>query len=519
MDIYAELHRIGQEVDALQQLNYQNTELSVILNKVAELEGSFEDCINYLNDDDSKIIYNYTKANYGAVLMEIAGHYGNDICNSLPYSKYKNSDEFLYDYEIMRLNLYREALILYEKHTESKITDYWMNQVRVNLANVYRETGRVVESLSILEPYKDCFGMARINYAAKLYQLSSYTLDKEIKKELLSDALFYYETTINNYSERKEYDPIPDDIYNSVCKAKTMLENELNSEYKDIPIIRDLPEDLDSSLGLEFGKYKQWCRDNKLILSLRNIHKKASVFDDIHLPNMGIGYFAHDQSLSYYSWYNILKQEYNQARYFLYLVHNISYDNDVHESQEYILLIDTLDYPAMGYRTELLKCSLKTAYGVLDKIGLLCNDFVCGKNMPARNITFTNWFKGIEDIIRINDKFTSLYWVAKDLSKSGKFNIFRLLRNVVEHRYLRVVENTTIPIEEELSDQDKMEYTVSFSELYEQIFEVLRLIRSLMFYVVFSFNESYLETIKMCEKDNKFFMPLLISYYDDEWKN
>lgn len=70
---------------------------------------------------------------------------------------------------------------------------------------------------------------------------------------------------------------------------------------------------------------------------------------------MGLGYFAHDHTLSYYFWYNTLKQEYNQARYFLYLTESYAQDYEVHESQENILLINTLDYPAIGYQTELLK--------------------------------------------------------------------------------------------------------------------------------------------------------------------
>lgn len=64
-----------------------------------------------------------------------------------------------------------------------------------------------------------------------------------------------------------------------------------------------------------------------------------------------------------------------------------------------------------------------------------------------------------------------------------------------------------------------MEYTVTFSELKGQVFETLKLIRSLMFYIVFAFNESYLETVLDSRRNNKVFIPLTISYYDDEWKN
>lgn len=47
----------------------------------------------------------------------------------------------------------------------------------------------------------------------------------------------------------------------------------------------------------------------------------------------------------------------------------------------------------------------------------------------------------------------------------------------------------------------------------------LKLIRALLFYLVFAFNECYIETIDMCKMDNKIFIPLAVDYYDDEWKN
>lgn len=139
--------------------------------------------------------------------------------------------------------------------------------------------------------------------------------------------------------------------------------------------------------------------------------------------------------------------------------------------------------------------------------------------MPVHKINFASWFHGIENEIRINDKFTSLYWVARDLSRSGNFRTFRLLRNVIEHRYLRIVDDSSISLKDELSNEGKMEYIISFSELRSQTYEILKLIRALLFYVIFAFNACYLETLKMCDKNNKLFIPLVLDYYDDEWKN
>lgn len=512
------LYDLGQKVDNLQQLNYQSVEFAALQPIIAELELDFNHLSEQLVNSDDKIIFDYTKANYMEVLIEIAHRHGNEVHFSSPYSQYTSGDDFLYDYELKRLNSYREALALYKSNSESKISETWIQQVQVNLSNLYRDTGRIVEALDALESSKDVFGMARINYAVNLYRISFCTTEKGAQKGLLLEALKYYETIIKQYPERKEFDPIPEDIFQSLYLGRETLSNILESEYKDIPVMYDPPMNLDLELGIEFSEYKQWCRNKRLILSIQNLYQGASLCDDIHLPNMGIGYFSHDHSLSYYSWFNTLKQEYNQARYFLYLTQTEQNNYDIHESQENVLLINTLDYPAIGYRTELLKCALKTAYGVFDKIGLLCNAF-CGKSMPTYKIGFTNWFTGIENEIRINDNFTALYWVAKDLFRSGSFKTFRLLRNVIEHRYLRIIDNTSISLEDELSVEDKMEYIVSYSDLQEQTYEILKLIRALLFYVVFAFHKCYLETMEMCERENKVFIPLTIDYYDDEWKN
>ena len=112
MTMHDELYRIGEKVDSLQMMNYQGEELPVLLDIVADLEKWFSQNED-LSDDVSKIVYNYTRANYMAIVIEIEQRHGNNVHNSKPYSQYKGSNDFLYDYEIQRLNLLREAITLY----------------------------------------------------------------------------------------------------------------------------------------------------------------------------------------------------------------------------------------------------------------------------------------------------------------------------------------------------------------------------------------------------------------------
>lgn len=243
------------------------------------------------------------------------------------------------------------------------------------------------------------------------------------------------------------------------------------------------------------------------------------VVDNIHIPNLGIGYFAEDNTLTYYSWFNTLKQEFNMARYSLYLAEtNINYGN-IHESQENVVLVNTLDYPAIGYCTEMLKTALKTAYSVLDKIGMFCHSFVRGEKGKIRNVDFYSWYSGIENEIALHSGFSALHWMARDLNhKNGSYKTYRLLRNVIEHRYLRVLDNYKVSLEAELEDQNKMEYKISLCDLREQVMFILKFIRAALFYLVFALNFCYTNVIEGCRENGKVFFPLGLDYYDDEWK-
>lgn len=137
-------------------------------------------------------IFDYTKANYMEVLVEIAHRHGNVVLFSSPFSRYTSGDDFLYDYELKHLNLYREALALYKSNPESKISETQIRQVQVNFSNLYRDTGRIVEALDALELSIDAFGMARIKYAVNLYRISFCITKKRTQKGLLLEALNHY---------------------------------------------------------------------------------------------------------------------------------------------------------------------------------------------------------------------------------------------------------------------------------------------------------------------------------------
>ena len=75
--------------------------------------------------------------------------------------------------------------------------------------------------------------------------------------------------------------------------------------------------------------------------------------------------------------FNQIKQEYVYARYLCF--NSIEIDS-VHYADEYVNLIDCLDYVQYSIRIEGLKAAFKTLYSLLDKVAMLINEYYCQKS-------------------------------------------------------------------------------------------------------------------------------------------
>src|SRR5699024_9420761 len=105
---------------------------------------------------------------------------------------------------------------------------------------------------------------------------------------------------------------------------------------------------------------------------------------------------------------------------------------------------------------------------------------------------FNKWYKKVEKKVATESPFQALYWLSKDLDfKTGFYKDVRRLRNVIEHRYVRVLDYYEVPLSEELDDADKYEYIIRYDDLYDITLKTLRLVRSAIFYMVNGFNIQY----------------------------
>ncbi|PFE14044.1 LA2681 family HEPN domain-containing protein [Bacillus cereus] len=508
--LMSELYEIGQLVDKLDEysiVNKSNVD-SDLLKYVSAIERKLRAIdINQFNNE-LKIVFLYTETNYKAILQKISDCNFEKIRNvSMFVKEHKCYEDFVFKNYIMRIAAYREAIKLSKLNNE--LSNDYVSQIYVNLANVYVEMGRIVESIEELKKVEhlvDNFPMAIGNLAIKHMSLAQMVTDRSVMRALINKGL----VKLKDICMSATPDIIPLDILKLFHKWERYMENCIDTNLSDVESWSE-KHDVDNV-------YKIWSAERNLSLNYMNIIYNIGNVDDIQMINMGLGYFSNENRMEYYSWFNTIKQEYNMARYLLYQIDSLKFNTTVHESQRFNVLINTCDYPAIGYRTELLKISLKTAFSVLDKIGIFCCKFH-NQNIPAHKVDFHKWYKEIELEVALNSPFNAMYWLSKDLDfKEGDMKEIRLLRNCIEHRFIRVLDSYDIPLSEELADTSKYEYKLSYLDLKRSAYETLSLVRRAIFYMVnglnVEFNRVYYE-----EDKESLFIPLLLDTYDDDWKN
>lgn len=476
------------------------------------IESEFKGCEKDREEMNpvEKIAYRYTLANYHFELIRLVQ---SDFRLVKKYStfikKYNDANEAYLQLNIRCIELYREALDIYNENPKVELIPEYIAQVSTNLGNLYFYMGRIVESIELLKETAESlnqFPMALGNYALKCFSLTDYCTDNKKNKFLIDLSI----EILNQLLEEKTSSQFID--YDQVASFEQWRKSILN--VKDVYFLETEPWGPDLEVN---QSYKNWCASKHLSLNYINIVSDMGNVDDLHIPDMGMHYWGKDEGkMTYYAWFNIIKQEFNLARYQLYQVETEEYDS--HPSQYKNILVNSLDYPSHGYKTEKLKSSLKSAYAILDKIGLFCGHFFEIKTKAGR-VDFNNWYKDVKVKVAVESPFNSLYWLSQDFDyKEGHYKDIRRLRNVIEHRYLRISDYTVNPLSIELSDLDKYEYSISYNDLLETTYETFKLIKSAIFYMVNGFNIQYKNALEN-RAENSVFLPLFLDVYEDEWKN
>lgn len=399
-----------------------------------------------------------------------------------------DSDDLLEALGYARAAVAREYTRAIPKHRET--------QSFVNFANLLSQTGRVCEALVWYNQAIEnnpTFGMAlgnrgqcKMNYAALLFSPSHtakmlYSAYRDFERAL-TDTGNLYPQAETNFRARME-------------RIEEYGNEQLSMEYEDEYELGDTEMD---------RAYHRWVLNNHLYLNPLNDISTHTVtsHDYFHLPDMLI---PDDDDFPYPGIYNQIKQEFVSARY-LYFEGIAKTDESPHFSDRDVKLPDMLDYTVYGYRTEQIKTSLRMAYAIFDKLGMLLNEyFNVGQRTPGFHQVWHKdgeYSKGLADPFQNSDNWAlnALYWIKKDfhhsISKRDEDSVvivaheLRSIRTAIEHEYIKVFDDEIVSsLDGTLGAvQDTRYDAIGRTDLRQAALEMLRLVRAAMIYLSLAIN-------------------------------
>ncbi|MRH97977.1 LA2681 family HEPN domain-containing protein [Agrobacterium tumefaciens] len=244
--------------------------------------------------------------------------------------------------------------------------------------------------------------------------------------------------------------------------------------------------------------YRRWCLKHRLFLCPLNdlgpylaaaaddlmLPPLMERFDDRpdgHLPPPIVGFFSQ------------MKQEYASARFMLF--EGMS-STRIHFSDRDAILTDTLDYPHYSLASERVRTAFRVAYSLLDKVAFLVDRYWNLKKVPER-ISFKNvWM--VEGKSRLLPRFAELdnlplrglYWLSKELfddqlrqTTAADARELHVIRNALEHTYLRVSEGWAKPLMLDRADGSGFGISIGSDELEAKAIRIMQMARSALLHV------------------------------------
>lgn len=211
-----------------------------------------------------------------------------------------------------------------------------------------------------------------------------------------------------------------------------------------------------------------------------------------------------------------------------YLLYEGIFEADLHFSDKEVALVDTIDSPKYGLSIEKVKSAYRIAYSLFDRIVFFLNKYF-ELDIASHKVSFKAIWSKDSDLLkssRSNIPLKALHWIQKDLYNNSiskykehidptlrKINI---LRNTMEHRYLKVINNTYTS-EDNQSDYDLYSETVTSEELYELGIYLLRTCREALILLGMAVNIEEIKRSKNSE-DHYIIPPSSLPIYEDTWK-
>ena len=492
------LKRIGTLID-----------ISLYLNKIDGLDIAIKQCeylkIQSLSDIQMTTLY-YFLSNAWANKQELNG-------------KINSWDWEQEEIEFQIINLRRAK----NSPGFQKISKLRKCQILTNLGNLMDHIGRFVDAIEYwdsairVDPIFALAlgnrGMGLKNYADLLYDNGHKAIFYRSALSILENALSY---------KLPQYAKQPFKNYMHSIKSilqKNLLEKDI--QMKSFSLGRSNKE----------KNYRKWCLDNRLFLnSLNDLGTQAIAANDVFsMPSI---VYKIDDGPYYDGFYNQLKQEYASSRYLYY--EGINPSIVPHFSDKYVVLINTLDYPAYSLSIEKIKIAYRMVYSIFDKIAYFLNDYLM-LSIPEKKVNFrTIWYasqqrkNGLRKELheKANLSLRGLFWLSKDLfddnikeSIEPEAQKLDIIRNHLEHKYFKLHTEYMFGSQSMASAGlvDRLAYSMFIVEFEEMTLRLIRLARAALIYLSLAVHSEELSRSKT--RDHSKIVNLgELPKYDDNWK-
>ena len=276
----------------------------------------------------------------------------------------------------------------------------------------------------------------------------------------------------------------------------------------------------------EERSYRSWVLDNCLFLDpLNDLGRFTTAADQLLLPAIRTN-LNQASPPPVFGLFNQLKQEYVSARYVFFEGLRSS---GPHFSDRDVLLTNTLDYPTYGLSTEKVKLAFRSLYSLFDKVAFFLNLYL-DLGVSADKVSFrTIWwskmplpqFAGVlrkPFVDMPNLPFRGLYWLSKDFFERGAQEVMapdasdlKDERDHLEHGFYHVTEGWAG------RERGAVAHVLSIEELRIKTLRLMKLARAALIYLVCGIHIHERQRAK--DDDVGLVMPMLVDFFEDEWKS
>lgn len=467
-----------------------------------------------------------------------AKHYYNSATSISELIHLKKAEKLELEYYLEKsLFFYRNSIEFQKSYISKSETfileeeiNFWSvyNSTLVNYSNILSSIGRIPSAISTInKSASKGFGMAIGNLGGYLKHYGDMDYDKGHKYILYQEALKLFKIAIRS-TDSNVYEEAKQSFRKDINEILSIFKN---TKYDDIDVSSSLLfininkiNWANSSIS-ETERYSNWKAYNSLTLNTLNDFDKSTDRDNdcLHLPNM---VFSNKNSnYEYHGLFNQIKQEYCSSRY---LIFDGIYNKTQHFSDKEVFMVDTLDYPVYSLNIEKIKSGYRAIYSIFDRIAFFLNDYL-NLGINKSRIDFNRlWPKRVNgetqnkiySFMENNYLLRGLYWIKKDLYNSTEskykgiinpnLNRAYLIRNAMEHKYLKIVDNWLTKPEE--TNDSSFDMVISQNEFESLAIELLKTVREaiiLLMQIVY-FEER--------QKDETGTVPIPLTSYLDDWK-